>query len=148
MLFALRILLITSFICIIVAATGRQSGTRATLFGKWEWVSTRLQGESPLSPASTGETTTLVYKPDSTVDHYRNGVLVAAGRPFSVKRVPHPSGKGMLDLMRCPDETGFTEPYQTVWLKGAGSDTLLFVGLDPNDNFEPLVYSVFRKVKE
>lgn len=148
MLAALRILLITGLIALIVAATGQQSGTRATLLGEWEWVSTQLKGESPLSPAVIGETNTLVYKPDSTVDQYRNGVLIATGRPFSVKRIPHPAGKGMMDLMWCPDETGFTEPYQTVWLKGAESDTLVFVGLDPNNHFEPVVYSVFKRVGE
>lgn len=144
----LRILLITGLIGLIVAVAGRQSGTRATLFGEWVWVSTQLKGESPLSPATEGGTTTLVYKPDSTVDYYRNGVLVAAGRPFSVKRVPHPSGKGMMDVMVCPDETGFTEPHQTVWLKGAQSDTLVFMGLNPDNAFQPMVYSVYKRVEK
>jgi hypothetical protein len=75
-------------------------------------VSTQFNGDNTLTPATEGETTTLVYKPDSTVDQYRNGVRVGKGRPFSVRRTAHPSGAGVIDVMVCPDETGFTEPYQ------------------------------------
>ncbi len=81
------------------------------------------------------------------MDQFLNGVPVVKGRRFSVQRVRHPSGKGMVDLMHCPDETGFTEPYQTVWLKGAARDTLVFMGLNPLDHYEPVVYSVYRRVK-
>lgn len=148
MILLLRILCCAGLLCLIIALTTPDPRPRATLFGKWEWVSTQFNGEKTVSPATEGEKTTLVYKPDSTLDQYRNGVLVSRNRPFSVRRTAHPAGKGEVQWMICPDENGFTEPYQTVWLKGAQSDTLLFVGLDPNNRFEPLVYSVFRKVKE
>jgi len=148
MMLLLRILLLTGLTGLIVALTGRQYGPKATLIGKWEWVSTQVQGESPLFPATRGETATLVYKPDSTVDQYRNGVLVANDLLFSVTRMPHPAGTGqMVDLMQSPDETGFMEPYQTVWLKGAESDTLVIMGLDPDKGFRPGVCSIFRRIQ-
>jgi hypothetical protein len=147
-LLPLRILFLAGLTGLIIAVTARESRPQATIFGKWEWVSTQFNGQKPLSPATEGQTTTLVYKPDSTLDQYRDGVPVAQNRPFSVRNAAHPAGKGKVQFMECPDENGFTEPYQTVWLKGAGSDTLVFVGLDPQNRFEPVVYSVFRKVKE
>ncbi|CAA9334366.1 MAG: hypothetical protein AVDCRST_MAG56-7570 [uncultured Cytophagales bacterium] len=146
MAFPLQILLVTGLLGVIIAATGQQPKSPATLLGKWEWVSTQVNGENPLFPASIRETITLVYNPDSTVDQYRNGVLVGKGRPFSVRRTAHPSGSGVIDVMVCPDETGFTEPYQTVWLKGAQSDTLVFMGLNPDNGFRPMVYSVYKRV--
>jgi hypothetical protein len=144
----LKMFLSAGAVGLIVAATGQPSQPEATLMGKWEWVSTQFNGETTLTPATEGETTTLVYKPDSTVDQYRNGVRINKGRPFSVRRTAHPSGSGVIDVMVCPDETGFTEPYQTVWLKGAQSDTLVFMGLNPDDSFQPMVYSVYKRVRE
>jgi hypothetical protein len=140
-----RILLSGGVVAFIVAATGQHS--KPSLMGEWEWVSTQINGEKVLIPATHEKKTTLVYKPDSTVDQYYNGVLVSKGRPFFVKRIIHPSGSGVVDLMVCPDETGFTEPYQTVWLKGTHNDTLVFMGLNPDNAFQPLVYSVYKRVK-
>ena len=142
-----RIFLSAGLVGLIIAASAQKSRPKGTLFGKWEWVSTQVNGETTLTPATQQETTVLVYNPNSTVDQYRNGVLVAKDRPFSVKRMPHPAGTGVVDVMQSPDETGFVEPHQTVWLKGAESDTLVLIGLDPNNRFRPNVYSVFRRIQ-
>ncbi len=144
----LRILLCTGLISLIIAATAQHARPRSTLMGRWEWVSTQFNGSRALTPATERETTTLAYNADSTVDQYRNGRLVDKNRPFSVKRVAHPSGSGVLDVMICPDETGFVEPYQTVWIKGAQRDTLVFMGLDPDNGFKPVIYSVYKRVEE
>jgi hypothetical protein len=146
--FPLRMLLGTALTGLIIATTTRHVPPQPALLGRWEWVSTQLNGKDLRSPGTEHETILLVYKPDSTVDQYRNGDLVGQNRPFSVRRMHHPAGTGMVDVMVCPDENGFVEPYQTVWLKGAGSDTLVLMGLDPGNGFAPMIYSVFKRVEE
>ena len=145
---SLRVFLCAGLTGLIIAATAQQPRPRGTLIGRWEWVSTQFNGHRRLTPATERETTTLAYNPDSTVDQYRNGRLVDKNRPFSVRRIAHPSGSGVVDVMICPDETGFVEPFQTVWIKGARSDTLVFMGLDPDNDFKPLIYSIYRRVTE
>jgi hypothetical protein len=143
----LHILLSAGLVGLIVAATAQKSQPKATLFGRWEWVSTRVNGETTLAADAREESTVLVYKPDSTVDQYRNHVRVVKDRPFSVCRKPHPAGTGVVDVMLAADETGMVEPYQTVWLKSVESDTLVFMGLNPSNRFRPGVYSVFRRIQ-
>ncbi len=132
----------------VIAATGQNARSNPGIIGKWKWVSTKTGGEKVILPGSNAESVVLVYKPDSTRDEYKNGVLVAKDQPFSIRRQTHPSGSGVIDVLVCADATGLVEPYQTVWLKGQERDTLVYMSLDPTRNFEPYVYSVFCRVKE
>ena len=124
------------------------SGKRAStgIMGKWKLVSTHLKGDS--STAGDPELNTLLkITADSTITILQDNEVILANKKLSISKKQVPASKKWVDVISIPEDE-LAEPFQTVWFKGEKKDTLLFITLNPHNNFEPYIYSQYVRIGE
>lgn len=85
--------------------------------------------------------------PDSTITILQDDKVILENKKLSISKKQVPASKKWVDVISIQEDE-FTEPFQTVWFKGEKKDTLLFITLEPSNNFEPYIYSQYVRIRE
>ncbi|MEM1136572.1 MAG: hypothetical protein AAGI07_12100 [Bacteroidota bacterium] len=118
------------------------------LYGEWRWVASGHKADLDYNIQDTNTEIIHTYKKDHTVDVRVDGEYLQKDEPFEILRKPHPGKEGEdADFLLTKNEMGIIEPYTLLYFNENSHDTLIVVTLDPNQYFQPYVYSVYARVK-
>ncbi len=118
----------------------------AGIKGNWKLINTQLQGGSGTTDDSELNTL-LKITADSTITILQDNEVVLENKKLTISKKQVPASKKWVDVISIQGDE-LAEPFQTVWFEGEKKDTLLFITLNPHNNFEPYIYSQYVRIEE